>query len=543
MEQRQTHEAARDSAVAQVDVEKCVGSLVDQGRGQSPRDLHGWKWAMSYTAMLSTTFLFALDNTIVADIQPAIIHDLTQIELLPWVGTGFALGTMVVLPLSKAYGVFSIRSLYLTNILLFEVGSALCGAAPNMNAMILGRVIAGVGGAGMYAGTLTYVAVCTSMEERAVYMAGSTVVWGVGTVLGPVVGGAFAESSATWRWGFYINLVVGAIFCPAYIFLFPSIDPQPGKSLSTKLKMMDWPMTFTFLSGSTFLIMAISFGGTLYSWHSDAEIAFWTLSGILLVLAATLLRFHPGVSRENQLWPAHFLKMPVVMNMQLQVFLSGGIILTITYYIPLYFQFIRGDGPLDAGVRLLPLVISMIIATIVSGLLLPRTSYFSPWYIGGSALVLIGTALMYTIDESTNNANIYGYSVMIGFGAGCYVVIGFTILQSLVPAREVSNAVAVMTIAQNLGMVLFLSLCGTVFQNTAIAEVGRALTDLPKDQVLELIAGTSSHAYQSLSEIEKSVVVASITSAIRNVWLLFMVAAAISFVFSLPLSRVRLGGK
>ena len=85
-------------------------------------------------------------------------------------------------------------------------------------------------------------------------------------------------------------------------------------------------------------------------------------------------------------------------------------------------------------------------------------------------------------------------------------------------------------------MVLFLSLCGTVFQNTAITEVGRALTDLPKDQVSEFIAGTSSHAYQSLSEIEKSVVVASITSAIRNVWLLFMVAAAISFVFSLPLS-------
>src|SRR5690349_487694 len=117
-----------------------------------------------------------MPNQQVADIQPAIIHDLTQIELLPWVGTGFALGTMVVLPLSKAYGIFSIRNLYLANILLFEGGSALCGAAPNMNAMILGRVIAGVGGAGTYAGTLTYVAVCTSMEERAAYMAGSTVV-------------------------------------------------------------------------------------------------------------------------------------------------------------------------------------------------------------------------------------------------------------------------------------------------------------------------------------------------------------------------------
>ncbi|RGP77980.1 major facilitator superfamily transporter [Fusarium longipes] len=415
--------------------------------------------------MLSTTFLFALDNTIVADIQPAIINDLGQMQLLPWVGTGFALGTMVVLPLSKAYGVFSIRSLYLANILLFQVGSAICGAAPNMNAMVLGRVIAGVGGAGMYAGTLTYVSVCTTMGERASYMAGSTVMWGVGTVLGPVIGGAFAESSATWRWGFYINLVVGAFFCPAYLFLFPSIDPKPNMPVSQKLKSIDWPLTFTFLSGSAYLIMAISFGGILYSWRSGVEITFLTLSG------------------------------------------------TVTYYIPLYFQFVRGDGPLDAGIRLLPLVISMIASTIVSGLItVPDTA-----------------------NENTGNSKIYGYTIMIGFGAGCYVVVGFTILQSLIPPREVSNAIAVMTIAQNLGMVLFLSLCGNIFQNMAVQEVGNALQHLSEDQVLELIAGTSSRAFQSLSAYERSLVVVSITSALRHVWTLFLVAGAVSFVFSLPL--------
>ncbi|KAI8650581.1 MFS domain-containing protein [Fusarium keratoplasticum] len=503
---------------------------------KSPRDLHGWKWALSYTAMLSTTFLFALDNTIVADIQPAILKDLGAIELLPWVGTGFALGTMAVLPWSKVYGIFSIREIYLFNILLFEVGSALCGAAPNMNAMILGRVIAGVGGSGMYSGTLTYVSVCTTMKERALYMAGSTVIWGIGTVLGPVVGGAFAESSATWRWGFYINLVVGAVFAPAYLFLFPSLNPQPQLFTKQKLRNMDWPMTFVFLTGSAFFIMAISFGGTLYSWHSAAEIAFWTSSGVFLVVSVVLLKFHPGVSKEHQLWPSHFLKMPVVMNMQLQIFLSGGIILTIIYYIPLYFQFIRGDGALDAGIRLLPLIIAMVVTCMVSGVLLPKTPRFSPWYIVGSALVLIGTALMYTVNEATKNANIYGYNILIGVGAGCYIVTGFTVVQSLVPAGDTANAVAAMTIAQNMGMVLFLSVCGTVFQNTAIKEVGQALPQLSPDEIAELVAGTSSKAFQSLSPSERSTVITNITSAIRNVWLLFLVAAALSFAFSVPLA-------
>lgn len=182
----------------------------------SPRDLHGFKvstvigkpsciayhranhnvcqWALAYTAMLSTTFLFALDNTIVADIQPSILRDFDSIELLPWIGTGFALGTTAILPWGKAYGIFNIRWLYIFNILLFEVGSAICGAAPTINALIVGRVIAGIGGSGMYSGTLMYVSLLTSTSEKAAYLSGSTVIWGVGSVLGPVVG-----DSLCWR--------------------------------------------------------------------------------------------------------------------------------------------------------------------------------------------------------------------------------------------------------------------------------------------------------------------------------------------------------
>ena len=137
--------------------------------------------------MLSTTFLFALDNTIVADIQPSVLNDLGRVELLPWLGTGFALGSMAVLPWGKIYGVFNIKWIYLLNIILFEAGSAICGAAPTMEALIIGRAIAGVGGSGMYSGTLTYVSVLTEEKEKPAYLAGSTVVWGIGSVLGPVV--------------------------------------------------------------------------------------------------------------------------------------------------------------------------------------------------------------------------------------------------------------------------------------------------------------------------------------------------------------------
>jgi len=123
----------------------------------------------------------------VADLQPSIIEVFGQIELLPWIGVGFALGASFILPWGSMYGVFNIKWVYLFNILLFEAGSAVCGAAPNMTVLIIARVIAGIGGSGMYSGTMTYVSLLTTSEERAMYMSGNAVLWGIGSVLGPVV--------------------------------------------------------------------------------------------------------------------------------------------------------------------------------------------------------------------------------------------------------------------------------------------------------------------------------------------------------------------
>ncbi|KAK7228106.1 hypothetical protein V2G26_000276 [Clonostachys chloroleuca] len=522
------------------DVDESPGPR-DKQPSSPPRTIHGWRWAIAYAAMLSTTFLFALDNTIVADIQPAIIDDFGSVELLPWVGTGFALGTMAILPWGKAYGVLNNKWAYVASILLFEAGSAVCGAAPTMDALIIGRVVAGVGGSGMYSGTLTYVSVLTSAREKPAYLAGSTVVWGIGSVLGPVVGGAFAESTAKWRWGFYINLVIGAIFAPAYLLLFPAVDPQPAKSVWQRLAMIDWAMTVVFLAGAACLTLAISFGGVVYPFSSGTMIALWSVTGVLLVVAVAVAKLHPGVSKENRLYPVHFLRRPILVLMQVQVFLSSGIVLAMTYYVPLYFQFVRGDGPLDAGVRLLPLVIFLVVFSMINGVFMPRLPYYGPWYIVGSALVLVGSALMCTVEENTPNAPIYGFMILVGAGAGCYIVAGFAIMQSLVPAGDTANAVGAMTISQDLGMVLFLAIAGSLFQNIALEKIMRALPNTAASEIVHLMAGTKSPAYLRLSREEQSLVVPEITASMKNIWVFFTVAAAISFLLSLPLTKQRVG--
>ncbi|KAE8314706.1 major facilitator superfamily domain-containing protein [Aspergillus transmontanensis] len=429
----------------------------------SPRPIHGWK---------------------VADIQPVILDLFDEVSLLPWIGVGFALGTMCVLPWGKVYGVFNVKCVYLFNIALFEI--------------VVGRVIAGVGGSGMYSGTLSFVAMLTSLKERPIYMAGSTVIWGIGSVLGPVVGGAFADSSATWRWAFYINLPIGAVFAPSYLFLVPSVDPQPSKS--------------------------------------------WTEKCVLLVVCIVLAKYHPGVGKDNRLYPAHFFKRPILVNLQLQMFLVSGIVLAMTYYIPLFFQFIRGDGLLDAGVRLLPFIISMVVFAMGNGALMPKLPYILPWHLFGSALVVAGTALLYTADLSTSNAKIYGYCILVGAGSGCYAVAGFAVVQSLVPLKDISNAVGAMAISQDLGMVIFLTMAGSIYQNLALQKVTQAMPALGAADITNLVAGTSSRTYQALSGEERDLVTPQITDAMRNIWLLFLVAGIVSFVLTLGLGRTRLKG-
>ncbi|KAH7390153.1 MFS transporter [Cadophora sp. MPI-SDFR-AT-0126] len=523
------------------DIEKVVNSAHgdppnDPPEMPAPRPIHGIKWATAYAAMLSTTFLFALDNTITANIQPSIINSLGDVAILPWIGVGFALGSMAVLPWGKAYGVFNMKYIYIFNIILFQIGSALCGAAPRMNILVVGRVIAGVGGSGMYSGTLTYVSFLTTAKERPAYLAGSTVVWGIGSVLGPVLGGAFAISSATWRWGFYINLVIGAVFTPAYLLLFPQVVPQPNRTFKQRCGMIDWTMTAIFLAGSCVFTMAISFGGTVYPWNSATEIALWTVAGVLFTASIVLTKYYPWVVTEHRLYPAHFLKNAILVTLQIQVYLSSGIVLALTYYIPIFFQFVRGDGPLDAGVRLLPLIISMVVVTMINAFLMPRFTLVSPWYIIGSSLVLSGCALMYTINETTPNASIYGYTILVGTGAGAYIVCGFAIHQSLVSASEISNAVSAMTIAQIIGLVTFLATSGTLYQNISIQKLSHILPNFSKDEILDLTTGTSSAAYKSFSAEEQEAIIPQIMDAMSNVWMFFLVAAALSFVLSFLLT-------
>ncbi|KAI9785099.1 MAG: hypothetical protein M1816_000510 [Peltula sp. TS41687] len=345
---------------------------------------------------------------------------------------------------------------------------------------------------------------------------------GLGTVLGPVVGGAFADSAATWRWAFYINLVIGALLAPAYLLLLPSVDFQAGRSLKEKLKMMDWIGIAIFFGGTTCFTMAINFGGTTYAWDSGPQITLWVMSGVLLLAMALVTIYHPFVAAKDKLYPAHFLKRLELVNLQLQLFLISGVTLTTAYYIPLYFQFTQGDSALRAAVRLLPFIVMLVFFTLVNGATMPKLGFYMPWYLFGSALALMGTSLMYTVNYNTSPSKIYGYTALMGIGAGCFVGASFAVVQALVAPEEIINAVGFMSVAQDMGIVVLLAIAGTIYQNIAIQKIQQVLPGTPGATVQAVITGTSNPAFQSLAENARIRVVIQITSAMRNVWALLM---------------------
>ncbi|KAF2792189.1 MFS general substrate transporter [Melanomma pulvis-pyrius CBS 109.77] len=500
------------------------------------RTIRGFQWFLAYTSLISTVLLYALDGTIVADIQPAIVATLGEIEKLPWIGIALAVGTISILPLGKAYGVFNVKWLFMSMVVLFEIGSVVCGAAPNMNAFIIGRVIQGIGGCGCYTGSLSFISMTTTKAERPLYLSGVIAIWGIGSVIGPIVGGAFAESSVTWRMAFYINLAIAALTAPGLIFYLPSVNPV-DLPFTRKLWTQDWVGLFIFSAGSVCFTFALAFGGAVYAFDSPPLIAFWVVTGVLLIAFIVVTLRPIGVPKEHRLYPLHLNKSLQMNLLMLAVFVSMGAMMVTLYYTPLFFQFSRGDSPIRAGVRILPFMCCIIAAEVINGGLMPKFGYHMPWYVVGSTLLLIGSALMMTLDNSTTANQIYGYTSLIGLGCGTYLTAGFAVAQVLVPASELSNSVGFMAIGQMMGQIVLLCLAGTLYQNLAYTRIIDVVPGISRPGAFQLTTGRHSPAFENLSEELQNEVVEIVTRGIRNAFAPIVPAAALSLIGSLFMTR------
>ncbi|ERF73026.1 hypothetical protein EPUS_07120 [Endocarpon pusillum Z07020] len=518
-----------------------VASEAETPGQKTERSTKGIKWFLLVVGILSSAFLFALDNSIVADVQPQIIETYPgSIDKLPWLSVAFALGAAsTTLVWASLFGSFDYKPLYLIALVLFEIGSALCGSANLMDVLIFGRALAGLGGAGLYLGVLTLLSALTTASERPVYVASTGLVWGLGSVLGPVIGGAFAESSATWRWAFYINLVIGGLFAPVYLFMIPSVDPRPEQRTVQKAAAFDYAGSFLIIAAFSLGTVGLSFGGSLFEWRSATIITTLCLSGLLFVLFGIQQCFCLFTNLEHRLLPVQYFKSRTLVLLFVQSAASGAPIFVPVYFIPLFFQFTRGDGALDAAVRLLPFVCFLVFFSLANGAIMGKEGHYAPWYIGASIFIIIGSALMYTVNETTSTARIYGYSILLASGAGCIVQIGFIVAQAVVPRSEMSAAVAFINLAQISGLVIALTLANTIFLNDAQIQIANILPNASPDEIDSAISASRSAFLQSLSRDVQQQILHAIVVSISKTYILCMTSGALILVLAFGLKWER----
>ncbi|KAL5040885.1 hypothetical protein BDW71DRAFT_213607 [Aspergillus fruticulosus] len=498
-------------------------------------------WFLIVFSLLAALFLFALDNTIVANVQPDIIDTLGEIEKLPWISVAFAVGAIATdLPWGQAYVHFDSKALFLANVVIFETGSAVCGAAPTFNALIVGRAICGIGGIGIYLGVVNMVSAMTTEAQRPLYLGFVGLTWGIGTIPGPIIGGAFADSSATWRWSFYINLCIGGVVAPVYLFLIPSTHQRPDDPFLERVRSLDILGTILSAGAVASLIMGISFGGILYGWNTGQIIGLFACSTVLWLLFILQQAFCIATSPEARLFPMSLIRSWGMDILFAQTASAQVLVMLPIYFLPLVFQFAQGESALTSGVDLLPFVLVLVFAVMLNGALMAQFGYYMPWYLLGSVLALVGSALLYTIDPSTSQARIFGYSVLVALGTGMYSQASFPVAQVKAPTSQLFQSVAFIGVGQVGGSALALSISNTIFVNRATSRIAQILPGQERREIQQAISGVRATFFTELTEDQAGRVIEMIIGGINDVFIMMVAAAAFSVILAAFLRTERL---
>ena len=358
--------------------------------------------------------------------------------------------------------------------------------------------------------------------------------------VGPIIGGLFAQSSAGWRWSFYLNIVAGAILIPIYVFLLPLRYPVPEQSASTwtLIKKVDYVGSTLFAASFVSLTMAISFGGAKYPWRSGQIIGlfccFAALTGLLGFQQSQAIL----TTKHDRVMPVQtLLEGEEMLKLVIETACPIGILFIGLNYIPLFLQFVWSETALLAAVQLLPLIFTAVVFMLLTGSLVERLGYYAYWYMAGSLLAVAGTALMYTIQNTTSHARIYGYSVLFSAGLSLYIQASYPLAQAKVRPNQASDAVTIIGCTQLGSIAISLAVSNSIFLNRAADDIQHILPDVPRSTVQAAISGIGSQIFRDLPEGQKEQVLDRILGAIRDVWAQALAAAVLSFITALFMKR------
>ncbi|KAK4191969.1 hypothetical protein QBC35DRAFT_259059 [Podospora australis] len=450
------------------------------GEQYNPRTIGFWvTMACNFLAL----FLVALDRTIVATAVPRISDEFQALADVGWYGSSYMLTTACAqLVFGRIYKFYDIKWTFFTSIIVFEVGSAICGAAPNSAVFILGRAIAGLGSAGIFSGSLLIMIPMVPLHRRPQFQSLFGAVFGIASVIGPLLGGAFT-GGVSWRWCFYINLPIGAVsMVLLWIWLNPPKNDAPWPpTFLGHMKRLDPLGMFFFMPGVVCLFIAFQWGGSTYEWSEWRIILLFVVFAVCTAAFITVQKLWP----ESASIPGRIIKQRSVFFGTVFTFFLSGSMLMLVYYLPMWFQTVKQVDPVKSGVYTLPLVLSLVVSSIASGQFTQKIGYYVPSMITAPILMSIGEGLLSTLDRDSPPSHWVSYQFLSGFGLGFGMQTSGLAIQAVLPKPDISQGVALNFFVQQLGGAVFTAVGQTILTNLLVAELTGVAGLTPKDIVGE----------------------------------------------------------
>ncbi|CAI6088454.1 unnamed protein product [Clonostachys chloroleuca] len=527
-------EGTSDESVAVEKVEAGDEGQLQQETEQQLEYPSGPRFWVIVFALCLVGFLISLDSTVIATAVPEISNEFDSLSDIGWYSSVYFL-TMCLPQLSfmKVYSRYPIRLTYGAVMVVFLAGSALCGAAPNSRALIAGRALAGLGAAGLYSGNNALVPFLAPAPKRPFFFGLFLGAMGLGLGSGPLIGGVLTEN-ATWRWN-----AIGAFVCLVLYFSVqipartgPAAIPIPWQRF---IQSLDLPGLIILTPAMVCLLLALQWGGVALPWSNGRVIALLVVFGVLMTVFIAAEVYQGG----NAMLPNRIMHQFHVLSAVWFCICSNGTTAVLSYYLPIWFQGVKGDSPIQSGIHTLPLVITTGAASILGGGLMAAFGRVGLWTVIGSVSAVVGAGLFTSLGPNTSLAKLAGYQILSAVGSAAGRLCPSVALQNILDDNDISYGFTLLTFFASMAGATSVSTGQALFTNSLAKEL-REL-GIPEPDIDAALGGGVNTVAAGLPTEFQAAVLTAMNESVVNVWRLPLVLSCLGMIGAVFIQRWSIG--